>query len=83
MEWTKPGKNMWCRVLNRGMTWKRDFKGCKERRIRQIEGWDVYIAAMYEVTLSPIDFYYSASVNQQPKTVPVGFYACEFCTTVY
>lgn len=51
-------------MLNKRM----DSKRCKERRIRQM----CTFAAAYEVTLNPIDFYSSTTVNHQRKTASVS-----------
>lgn len=48
-------------------TWKDIKEGGWDK-----EGWDVYIAAVYEVTLSPIDFYSSATVNHRCKSLSAG-----------
>lgn len=55
----------------------------KKKRIRQIEGWAVYIAAVYEVTLNPIDFYSSVIVNHRPKCVCVLLSVCVFVAWQY
>lgn len=38
----------------------------------------MYIAAVYEVTLQPIDFYSSATVNHQCKSLSAGLWVRAF-----